>query len=82
MIHLTEAEFNELKNDAERYRWIRKNYQWRRFQCQVDPDDKYGYVMVKFPYDTMFTCDALLDDNIDAGIAGKPFYEWRKKDVS
>ena len=80
MIHLTEAEFNELKNDAERYRWIRKNYQWRRHDH--DTDDAHAFVGVKFPYNTMFTCVQLLDDNIDAGIAGKPFYEWRKKDVS
>lgn len=50
----------EIKKDAARYRYIRENQSWLRFE-----HDDYSIVGCKFPYKTMFTARIQLDDNID-----------------
>ena len=54
-----ESEGEELAKDAARYRWIRANQTWHRY-------DDYSLVGCKFAADLDFQCAAMLDHHIDA----------------
>lgn len=57
-----------LEADANRYRYFRANYDWRRFDGD-DPGDEHAFIGVRFPYRANFSCAAMLDYNIDKALA-------------
>ena len=54
--------FNQ--GDADRYRYVRKNMEWRRSGTLLD-DDSHSFVGCRFPLIANFESKAMLDDNID-----------------
>lgn len=57
-------EIADLEDDARRYKYIRDNQTWHRY-------DDYSLVGCKFDYDADFQCRPMLDYNIDKAIARK-----------
>jgi hypothetical protein len=60
-----DAQIARLREDAERYRYIRKNMEWRRSGDNLADDDSHAFVGCRFPYLANFSCQAMLDYNID-----------------
>jgi hypothetical protein len=58
------AELEDMQRDAERYRWMRNHYEWRRSGELMDADS-HAFVGCRFPYLANFSCAAMLDYNID-----------------
>lgn len=59
-----QQERDEALKDAERYRWIRKNYEWRR-HAAFYMEESHAFIGCRFPYSMDFSCAAMLDHNID-----------------
>lgn len=66
-----DEELEQLREDAERYRWIRNNHEWCRSINNDIEDDDHTYLKCRFPLNTNLGCAAMLDHAINKEIKGK-----------
>ena len=57
--------------DAARYRWMKRNFEWRRSGKGLTDPESHAFVGCRFPYSDNFGCAAMLDHNIDRMIGSE-----------
>lgn len=56
---------DSIELDAQRYRYIRDHYEWRRSTGNFPISDDHNFIGCRFPVEMDFSCAAMIDYNID-----------------
>ena len=66
-----QAERDALRQDAERWKYVRDHSEWIRHSPNDCTEPPYAHMAVRLPYRTDLSCKATRKDAIDAAIAGE-----------